>query len=50
MKFIINYAYSFYLGIALAVFADISFLQWEFYIIVFPVIVFVRIRHDYYRM
>jgi len=30
MKLIIEYSYGFYLGFALAYFANISFLQWEF--------------------
>jgi len=37
MKLIIEYGYGFYLGFALAYFADISYLQWEFYAIIVPV-------------
>lgn len=44
MKSIIKYGSAFYLGFALTFFADISFLQWEFYAIAIPVFIFAEIR------
>jgi len=46
MKVIIEGSYSFYLGFALAFFANISFLQWEFYAILVPVVFLVGITRD----
>lgn len=40
-KWLKNYGYSIYLGIALAAFADLHLIDWQFYTISIPLIILV---------
>jgi len=44
MKFVRKYAWSLYLGYALAEFANLGILQWEFWAIGLPTIVLVALK------
>jgi len=46
IKFIRKYLWTFYLGVALNAFADLTALQWKFWAIGLPVIILVGIRKE----
>ena len=46
MKRVFRFLAPFYLGASLSIFANVSCLQWEFYAIVVPFLIFLRAGED----